>query len=234
MMDRPGLLIKTIMDAGGTESFFSNLLENPATRETAADFRSDEVTKELKIHPRYIVFDYQNFKISSLSALTDDPNFATLLTIATQVRRTFQIQAELRTGLRLFYVNHVNSDRKATVSRFAEATEKVFCATVSKHLGQPGDYGLSFDGTNPAGVKYHLRVGPFLGESEASRYFQGQVASDSIKTADFVCDLDQYQENTKLGADLKWWKPLLISANNLVSSIESILKAKRSHEKQGH
>jgi hypothetical protein len=227
LMDRPGQVVQTILETAG-RGYFDTINELPQTHEIRAISKSKTVSRQVVASPTFVLLDYQNFEGIGLKAIQNEETFATLCNVVTAIRKLFKIEEETRAGLRLFYVNHIAEKREAVHAAFQRLMDAGIQETAEKHLGKARDLGIAMD-CRSDDVTSSFRVGPFLGKTEAVKYFLEPPADcEILDRSNFIVDLDQYQLAMKRSPDLKWWKPLLQSANGVISALESEISEKLS------
>jgi hypothetical protein len=225
IMDRYGTLAQTMArEEDGKTKFFTTMQDGHPIREIKGTFNEGSLRRELSVSLTAIIIDYQNLEGVPLDGIREDTTFSRLTDLVTTIRKDFGIFSELRTGLRLFYVNRVtNAERAKMTAAFRQLIDTSLWEAVTGELAEPSDAGVSFSGGVEGEPQYVTRFGPFMGLSEYDKYFQAAHADASkklLEDANFIFDLDQFQTRTKLGPGLQWWKPMLITANKLIPRVE--------------
>jgi hypothetical protein len=225
MMDRSGQVAKVLAREGADSTkFFSQIQDGHPIREIKGTYNEGSVRRELSVTMTAITIDYQNLGGIPLDSVREDSIFSRLADLSTSIRKSFDIASELRSGLRLFYVNSITDGERAKVNNaFRNLISDSLSKIATDELSEPLDSGVSFSGGLDGEAQYAMRFGPYLGLGESPKYFQPahpEASKKLLEDSDFIFDLDQYQIKTKLGPGLLWWKPMLTSANKIIPRIE--------------
>jgi len=228
MMNRPGDVVRILNDdpraKSSDKSFFTVVKGNQQNSQfwgehTDSDLR---IFRKISFAPKDAFLEIESITGVPLPDLLSNENFKYLSKILSGAGAEFGISKIARAGIRFFYFNRLPTD---VLSRFSSLISDDLTKTVSEHLGDITDFGLNFDGTNENGIQYHLKIGPFLGANETSRYLNNFVKEfDKETDYNFICDLDMYETNLEILWDksYQWWRPLAQSAHKLITKIEKI------------
>lgn len=222
MMDRPGAVAKSLLD-NAPSNFFQAVQESPQDRVYRGEHKEEDIAYQFQVGPRFLFFTYSVTQGVEFQALLNDEIFLQLTGLMRQIRTQFHVFDELRCGLRATYLGSIWSDRNKSQTSFQSLVPPAI-RDLSRSFGAPTDVGFNIDGGDDMTRSYHLRVGPYLGPSEAHRYF-ALAPKDEQGHYDVVVDLDQYVLKTAHGPDLAWWRPFLLEGDAALRSLKSALKS---------
>lgn len=230
ILDSPGKVMKIMHELG--EKFWSEFQDTPQSRVLSAVFRDNERCsrfRQLTVDPSMMNFTLQDAKGIELAGLASNDSYITLFKGIQELCDTFKINELRRAGLRFLCLGSIgdnNTDLRPVFETFLDGD---VLKIIQTSIGDQEDYGIHLDGFDKDKIKYHLRFGPYRKE-EAGRYFE-QVHEQITEgtSANFICDLDLYEENFALKyqqRSIAWTKPLVIKVQKLTDSIAELISTR--------
>lgn len=215
--DRPGSVIRTMMDVG--KQRIPEVNDSAPNRTLITEGVSEDVRWRLQFTPLNAFVGIEWASPRNIGTVLKDADASAIFDVVTAVFDISHIDLMNRAGLRLF--SYTDIQHESPLHACLSKLDKGITSVVERSAGEITDVGINFDGKIDGGLTYSLRHGPYF-KSEQHKYFE--LLKEDWELGDvynFIVDVDFAQSNFRMKGQgpYKWSRALLERAQHLTEGL---------------